>query len=428
MPPSTRLPTPLRSTVTLMAAAFGAYFCMYAFRKPVTVGEFTGMAPGEGGIEMKTALLVGQLVGYSLSKFAGIYVCSAVPRRWLGPTLAGLILVGEGALVAFAVVPPGGRVAALFVNGLPLGMVWGLVVRYLEGRRLSDVLLAGLSASFVISTGVVKDVGRWLLVLGVEEVWMPAATGALFLVPFLLCVTVLAGAPAPDAGDERERMPRRAMTRQERRAFLLRFGGALVPLVVMYSAFTAHRDFRDNYGVEIFRELGYLDLPALFTRTDLPGGIVALVGLALLNAIRSHGRALAAAYAMMGAGCMTLLAATALHQAGFLDGLQWMILVGMGAYLAYVPVASVFFERLVAAGGSAGTAVFGIYLADALGYTGSVGVQLLRDLTWGGSSRLAFFEGLTWGIGGVGVLLVLGSALLLFRVLGRTASPFRSTS
>ena len=48
----------------------------------------------------------------------------------------------------------------MFLNGLPLGMVFGLVVSYLEGRRQTEALAAALTASFIVSSGVVKSVGR----------------------------------------------------------------------------------------------------------------------------------------------------------------------------------------------------------------------------------------------------------------------------
>ena len=51
----------------------------------------------------------------------------------------------------------------MFLNGLPLGMIWGLVFGYMEGRRVSEVLGAILCASFILSSGVVKSVGAWLM-------------------------------------------------------------------------------------------------------------------------------------------------------------------------------------------------------------------------------------------------------------------------
>ena len=61
-----------------------------------------------------------------------------------------------------------------------------------------------------------------------------------------------------------------------------------------------------------------------------------------------------------------MLVSTLLLDAGQIDGLAWMILVGLGAYLAYVPFGSVLFDRRIAATGFVGTAVFAIYLTDAI--------------------------------------------------------------
>ena len=58
--------------------------------------------------------------------------------------------------------------AAMSVLMLPF-WIWGLVVRYLEGRRASDLLLGALSCSFIVASGIVKDVGRWLMQAGVDE-------------------------------------------------------------------------------------------------------------------------------------------------------------------------------------------------------------------------------------------------------------------
>ena len=112
--------------------------------------------------------------------------------------LIAMILVAHFALLLFAVLPNNLKVAAIFLNGLPLGMVWGLVVRYLEGRRTSELLLAGLSCSFIIASGMVKDVGRWMMnVQQVDQFWMPFVTGVIFLPPFLLSVWLLLGLAWP---------------------------------------------------------------------------------------------------------------------------------------------------------------------------------------------------------------------------------------
>ena len=81
---------------------------------------------------------------------------------------------------------------------------------------------------------------------------------------------------------------------------------------------------------------------------------------------------------------------------------------------SYLVYGSVLFERLIAYRRTVGTAVFAIYVADALGYTGSVVVQLWRDLFAGEGTRFDFFRIFSYAmsVGGV-VLLLVSSALLL---------------
>src|SRR5262249_3165104 len=163
------------------------------------------------------------------------------------------------------------------------GMVWGLVVRYLEGRRTSEVLLAGTSCSYIVSSGAVKDVGRFLMSQGVSETWMPFVTGLLFLPPFLLFVWLLNQLPPPDEADVRPRVERAPMGGADRAAFVKQFLPGLVLLLVVYFFITAFRDFRDNFGVELFAELGYRGEPALFTRMEVLVAFGVMAVLCLLN-------------------------------------------------------------------------------------------------------------------------------------------------
>ena len=69
---------------------------------------------------------------------------------------------------------------------------FGLVFGFLEGRKLSELLGAGLSASYIVASGVVKSVGRWLILEhGVSEYWMPAIVGLIFTIPLMICVFML---------------------------------------------------------------------------------------------------------------------------------------------------------------------------------------------------------------------------------------------
>src|SRR5262245_59756084 len=83
------------------AAAFTTYFCMYAFRKPYDAATFDGLKFLGTQIDFKTALVIGQIVGYTVSKFLGTKVCAEVSSGRRAAVLIALIAVAELALVAF---------------------------------------------------------------------------------------------------------------------------------------------------------------------------------------------------------------------------------------------------------------------------------------------------------------------------------------
>ena len=372
-----------------IVAAFCTYFCMYAFRKPFAVGTFTGLVelPGLPPMDYKILLIISQVIGYCLSKFIGIKVVSELsPNKRAGAVLL-CICVAEAALGLFAITPAPWNAVWMFVNGLPLGMVWGLVFGFLEGRRLSEVLGAGLSASYIVASGVVKSIGSWLLGLGVSESMMPFATGLIFFLPMLLFVWMLRLLPPPNADDEAARTKRAPMDGPARRTFVKRYAPGLLFLTFLYMFLTAYRDFRDNFAREIWDALGFGDQPAIFATTELPITIGVLVVLALVMLIRNNRAALLIVQGVMAAGAALIGISTLLFEAGLLGPEPWMILVGLGLYVGYVPYGCVLFDRLIAAVGHVATAGFMIYVTDAFGYLGSIGVLLYKtfgqaELSW----------------------------------------------
>lgn len=375
-------------------AAFVAYFCMYGFRKPFAAATYAG--EGLWGLDLKTTLVLGQVVGYTISKFLGVKLVTELAPARRPIVLIGLIATAELALAAFGALPPGLKPLAIFCNGLPLGAVWGLVFGFLEGRRTSEILGAGLSASYILASGVVKSVGAALLNAGVTESWMPFVTGLIFLPPFLLAIWLLSQLPPPAPEDVEARTQREPMTGAQRREFFSRFFIGLFALVALYTLLTAYRDFRDNFAAEIWAAVGHPEEPDLFTITEVPVAFAVLLGLALLYRVRDNRRAFFAVHGVMAGGAIMIGVATLLFEAELLSAPVWMVLIGTGLYLAYVPYGCMLFDRLIAATGAAGTAVFMIYVTDAFGYAGSIGVLLYKlfgqpDLSW-----LEFFRGFSY--------------------------------
>ena len=107
-----------------MVAAFGAYFCMYGLRKPFTSTSYEPAGLWHG-LEIGHDPL--QVIGYTLSKILGGKVISETRPDHRPPNpsdfhrLAGITGI-RPATSAWRLV--------LFLNGLMLGMVFGLVLGF----------------------------------------------------------------------------------------------------------------------------------------------------------------------------------------------------------------------------------------------------------------------------------------------------------
>jgi len=398
------------------SAGFAAYFAMYAFRKPFTAATFENVPGWHFALDYKIALIVAQVAGYALSKFVGIKVVSEIQPRHRAAAILGLIGVAWLALLGFALIPAPWNIAMLFINGIPLGMIWGLVYGFMEGRRTSEVLASMMCASFILSSGVVKSVGSWLMTdWQVDRFWMPAATGVLFMPLLLLSVWVLRQLPPPNARDEAERVRRAPMTGDERREFLRAYAPGLIAIIFAYVLLTAFRDFRDNFAAEIWRALGYGGEAGIFSASELPVAVIALIGMGAVTVVRNNRRALMVIHAMVAAGFVLLGLSTLAFQMHLISPLVWMILTGSGLYIAYNPINAVLFDRLVAASGRIANAGFLIYVADSVGYLGSVVLLLWRNFGQASLDWLQFFTAGAYVTSVVGTAATVVAAIYFYR-------------
>ncbi|PHN04586.1 hypothetical protein CRP01_21515 [Flavilitoribacter nigricans DSM 23189 = NBRC 102662] len=390
-----------------MLAAFLCYTGMYAVRKSFLAGQYTGVE--FEGMHFKTILVISQVIGYMLSKFIGIKVISELDNRRRSWYLIGMVGFGLLMLLAFAVLPPNLKPIALFLNGLPLGMVFGIVFSYLEGRRNTELLAAALSATFVFSTGFVKTIGVWLLQdYGIGEFMMPFLTGLLFFPIFILAVWMLNRAKPPGAQDVDHRSERVPMDGRQRAAFLRQHGLGFAGLVLVYILLTVIRDFRDNFIVEFWAELGYAQQPELITLTEIPVAVIVLIIAAAGVLIQSNRRAFNSGMYLIMLCSVLILLVTVLFSNQLISPVIWMIGTGIGVYLPYILFHCLIFERLIALLRFRGNVGFLFYLADALGYSGSVAVMLIKELGGFETTWVHFFIDLNiyaaFGILGIAVL------------------------
>ncbi len=395
-------------------AAFVTYSCMYAFRKPFTVATFDGYSLW--GMDLKIWLIASQVLGYTISKFIGIKLVSEMTAGKRAKAIVSLALIAELALLFFGLIPFPYNIIFLFINGLPLGMIWGLVFSYLEGRKFTEMLGAGLSVSFIVASGFVKTVGKWLMVsFDVSEFWMPFMTGLIFLIPLVISVCLLNMIPPPSMEDIEMRTERKPMDGGQRLDFFKKFSTSIIALVLGYALLCIFREIRDNYAVEIWAALGYKNDPKIFTVAELPVGIATLLIMSMFTFIKSNIKALSSIILLVVLGFLLIGVSAYLFEIGIINGTFWMIISGFGLYAAYIPFNALLFERMIAAFRYVANIGFLIYLADSFGYLSSIISFGLKNFFNPNVSWLNFFVQSSYYVSIIGSVFMLVSLGWLYK-------------
>lgn len=404
--------------ITLLGglAAFGCYTSMYAFRKAFSAATFTDVAVF--GVDYKILLVITQMIGYTASKFYGVKYIAETDNKNRAKSIVKLILVSWFALLGLAICPSPYNLFFMVINGFPLGMIWGLVFSYLEGRKTTEFMGAILSTTLIFASGFIKTVARLFMELThVSELWMPFCIGAIFLAPLLLFVFLLEMIPPPTEEDKKLRTKRIPMNGEARKSFIKFFLPGILVTVIIYVVFTVLRDVRDNFEVEIWKGLG-INSNHIFTQIDSIISLVILVILGLLIVIRNNLKAFIFIHFMIICGCLLVLLASFLFHFGHIGSVLWMSLIGIGLFMAYIPYNAVFFERFIATYHYKSNIGFLIYIADAFGYLASVSILVFKE--WGSSniSWLSFFQQLSV----IGALIGLGCGIFSLIYFKRKAS------
>ncbi|WP_330744706.1 DUF5690 family protein [Chryseobacterium sp. CP-77] len=404
-----------KTLVTLKAAfaAFGVYFCMYGFRKPFTVASFEGLS--YFGVDYKILIIIAQAVGYFVSKFIGIkFISELKPQKRLTYLLI-FITVAELALLGFAAVPAPYNILFMFVNGIPLGMIWGIVFSYIEGRKTTEIIGLFLCSSFVVSSGFTKSVGKFLMdTFSISEFWMPFSAGLVFIIPLVLFGLLLERIPKPSEEDILLKNKRQPLNGKERRALIQQFFVPIVCIIFLYISLTVLRDFRDNFNREIWDGLNFTFDSSIFTLTEIPIAVMVLVILSFMVKVKNNKKAFAYYHYILFAGILTVGLSTYLFQQGSLSPFLWMTISGFGMYICYIPFNGIYFDRMIAAFEIKGNVGFLIYIVDSFGYLGSVLILLYKNFGSAQTSWLHFYINLNYIIT-ITVFVLSAIAFLAFR-------------
>jgi MFS family permease len=391
-------------------AAFITYLSMYAFRKPFTAATYDGQKLWS--IDYKILLILSQLLGYTVSKYLGIKYVSELKPQQRTKALIFLMAFAMLMLFLFGLTNYPYNFIFMFFNGLPLGMIWGVVFGYLEGRRNTELFGAVMASSFIISSGLVKGVGKFILDTGaVTDNWMPFIA-ALSFTPLLILGIFLLNKLSPPAEEDRlartERVP---MNAADRKRFTQTFLIGIIFTVLLYVGLTVFRDIRDNFAIDFWQELSLKGIPQLLIFSELPIAIVVLAIIACVILIKNNKWAFYLNIGMILFSGALMLFSTSLYHSGRMGPITWTILSGFSMYLPYIAYHTLFFERWIAFFKYKSNAGFLMYMSDAFGYLGSIIILLVRNFATPSISWVNYFIYCSYILG---VAVIILSVFLLF--------------
>jgi hypothetical protein len=380
------------------SAAFLTYCSMYAFRKPFTAGTYQGLSLF--GVDYKVALIILQLIGYALSKFIGIKLIAELTPQKRVQTLIVLMGLAFLSLLGFGLVPYPYNAVFMLLNGLPLGLIWGVVFSFLEGRKFTEILGAFMASSFMIASGIVKSIGLFLIQqFSVSEQWMPFFAAMVFIPILIVGIWMLSCIPEPNQEDISLRTERVPMDAANRKKFFKLFWPGILLVVAIYVGLTVFRDLRDNFAVELWTELGYLKTPWILVFAEIPIAIIVLAIIGSMILIKNNKKAFYLSIILCIVAGILFLLSTFLFEAKLINPIYWMILMGLLMYLPYLIFHTILFERWIAFFKYKGNLGYLMYISDSVGYFGSVLVLLYKNYGTKGFNWLPFFTNTAWIIG-----------------------------
>ena len=391
---------------------FSVYFCAYGFRKAFAAAEFSEpvVLPFIGEADYKLFLIIFQVLGYMTAKFVGIRLI-AEARKEAGYLAAAIgLLLGAATLswLFFALVPPPYSLIFIYLNGFPLGLIWGLVVSFSEGRRHTEILGTMLSAGFIFAAGVSLDIGKAVLYAGISAEWMPVVVSLMYILPLSLGLRLLLHIPPPSLEDVAARSERKPMPAAERRAFLKDFAPGIFAITAAYMLFNAFREYRVNFSSEIWDYIGFDKNSPVFSLSELAITVLILILLSLFYRYKNNAKAFRAISLAAAGGALVVGLSSILFMAGLIPGWLWMVLTGFGSYIGYIPFGSFAFDRLFALLNKAGTVGFLIYFIDSFAYLATIAVMLIKNFFLGDFDKILFMQyfGIVLAVADVILLLI----------------------
>ncbi len=404
-------------------AALLSYMLVYALRKPYTAATFEGLELW--GFDYKVVVTTIQLVGYFIAKFVGIKVISEMKPANRFRFFVGSVILAELSLVLFGALPLGLNFIGIFINGLSLGCMWGVIFSFIEGRKVTDILASILGVSIVLSSGMAKSFGLFAMNdMGISAFWMPAVVGGVALPILILLGYLLKRLPAPTAEDVKLRSKRVELDGKARMNIFRRYAPIIIVALAANLILCILRDIKEDFLVNIIDMEGQSSW--LFAKIDTVVTISVLILLSLFTLFKNNYRALLVMMVMVTISSVVMSYVSFFHESLALGTITWLMVQSISLYVGYLTFQTIFFDRFISHFRIKGNIGFFVAMGDFIGYLGTVIFLFTKELLQIKTDWFVLYNNIAFTVGLISIALF--AVGIYFLVMQHRRSKQKSSS
>ncbi|KAG8468896.1 hypothetical protein KFE25_007414 [Diacronema lutheri] len=346
--------SPQRARAQAAALAISC-FAFYASVFFIKSAMFAAQWRGERafGVDFKTALASAHTIGYLAGKAPALAIVPKLERHQFLRASLFIVWLAAALVGASAALPPALSVLCIFSACACLSPCWYVLQRSVEGRAFTEAIMSVASLSVIGMSGVAKATGAQMLQRGTSERCMVAwcALGGALL--GTVAAVAVGMQPPPSAVDVRLRGSRArvASLRVECVLLLSRYGRGIALSTAALVLCGTVRAFRDFFHAELLAAAGLQRSPSAFASTELVVCALVLGVTACFSRVRDNLLAVRLICAAAAFGGALVAIVNGAWLAGSIGGYAWIVGTGAGTFLAYVPLGTMLYDRLLSAGG-----------------------------------------------------------------------------
>jgi hypothetical protein len=400
------------TTIYIIITATLAYIFMFFISSAVYAGKFdTYSIFGK----TKNVIAISQNIGYIFGNIIGYFIVPKLNKDTRLKNFISTYFFAALPMLLFGTRIPVIQIIAMFLSGIFTIWIWGHIIYYIEGRHATGIIILIVYAGIIVGSGVAKSVGTIFLNNGISEDWMPAICSLIGIIGCTLFGYLLSKSPSPTEDEIIKNSLREPATSEEQINFIKTHKIGLISVCLVYGCLSSYRKFRDYYSLELWSELlGDNFDPSVYSTAELLIGISVIIVYFSVVFIHNDKKAFGYLLFVMLIGGFFIQISTIIYSVNYYSPYVWMILIGIGLYLTYIPPGAMLYDKLMAATGTNFTILSIIYISEATSQIIILLSILIKSLVFDNIGYVPYFIMLSYIIASI-VIIGMIVAMISFK-------------